>query len=71
MIGYAAFTVSLPQRDHVYRYIRDQQQHRRKQSFAEELAVLLAKYGATTVGVMEDSAAPEGAAEPEGTLTHS
>ena len=62
-IGYAAFTVSLSQRDRVYRYIRDQEEHHRKQSFAEEMAALLTKYGANVADVLEDSVAPEGALE--------
>lgn len=70
-IGYAAFTVSLSQRDRVYQYIRDQEAHHRKQSFAEEMAALLAKYGANVSDVLEDSVAPEGAPTTEPTLTHS
>jgi REP element-mobilizing transposase RayT len=70
-IGYAAFTVSLSQRDRVYCYIRDQEEHHRKHSFAEEMAALLAKYGANVEDVLEDSVAPEGAEESGGTLTHS
>ena len=70
-IGYAAFTVSLSQRDRVYQYIRLQEEHHRKHSFAEEMAALLAKYGANVADVLEDSVAPEGASTVEGTLTHS
>ncbi len=70
-IGYAAFTVSLSQRDRVYQYIRDQEQHHRKRSFAEEIRALLEKYGANVAEILEDSAAPEGARESEATITHS
>ena len=61
----------LSQRDRVYQYIRNQEEHHRKRSFAEEMAALLAKYGANAADILDDSAAPEGAQESEATLTHS
>src|SRR5690349_13853523 len=60
-IGYAAFTVSLSQRDRVYQYIANQEEHHRHHSFADEMAALLAKYGGNAAEVLEDSVAPEGA----------
>ena len=43
--GYAAFSVSESQVEHVRQYIRTQEQHHRKQSFQEELVVLLKRHG--------------------------
>src|SRR5690349_20146368 len=43
--GYAAFSVSVSQRNRVYRYIRDQEQHHKKFSFAEEIAAFLRTHG--------------------------
>ena len=40
-IGYAAFSVSVSQREVVSRYIRNQQEHHRKRDFQEELLELL------------------------------
>lgn len=39
--GYAAFSVSESQAEHVRRYIQNQQEHHRKSSFEEELIALL------------------------------
>ena len=66
--GVAAFTVSLSQRGHVYRYIRDQEEHHRKQSFAEEITALLARYGGNAAQILEDSVAPDGATESKARL---
>jgi REP element-mobilizing transposase RayT len=43
--GYAAFSVSESQVDAVRRYIRNQVEHHRKQSFQEELVALLKRHG--------------------------
>lgn len=42
--GYSAFTVSESQTDGVRNYIRTQEEHHRKLSFAEELAELLKRH---------------------------
>lgn len=42
--GYAAFTVSLSQRDTVARYIRNQAEHHRQRSFEEEFVELLERH---------------------------
>jgi putative transposase len=44
-IGYAAFSVSESQVEAVRRYIRNQQEHHRKQSFQDELVALLKRHG--------------------------
>jgi REP element-mobilizing transposase RayT len=41
---YAAFTVSLSQLDRTIRYVRNQETHHRKGSFAEEFVALLEKH---------------------------
>ncbi|MCH7752735.1 MAG: IS200/IS605 family transposase [Planctomycetes bacterium] len=43
--GYAAFSVSESQVEHVRQYIRTQEQHHRKQSFQDELVALLQRHG--------------------------
>ena len=43
--GYAAFSVSQSQVDTVVRYIRNQQEHHRKQSFRDEYLQFLRLYG--------------------------
>ena len=43
--GYAAFTVSRSQAEKVRRYIANQENHHRKQSFQEEFRALLRKHG--------------------------
>ena len=43
--GYGAFTVSYSQRERVYRYVENQEEHHRKRSFAEEYESLLIKHG--------------------------
>jgi REP element-mobilizing transposase RayT len=43
--GYAAFSVSISQRDRVVDYIVRQEQHHKKMSFAEELCKLLRAHG--------------------------
>ena len=43
--GYGAFTVSPPARDAVKRYIANQEEHHRKQTFREEFIQLLNKAG--------------------------
>jgi putative transposase len=43
--GYAAFTLSYPQRDTVIEYIRCQQEHHHRRSFLEELRDLLRESG--------------------------
>jgi len=43
--GYAAFSVSLSQRDRVVDYIVHQAEHHKKMSFAEELSKLLRAHG--------------------------
>ena len=52
-IGYAAFSVSLSQRDAVYRYIRDQQMHHRTKTFVEEIESFARKYGGDTTSILE------------------
>jgi putative transposase len=52
-IGYAAFSVSLSQRDAVYRYIQKQQEHHRKRSFADEMNAIFKKYGGNVAGFLE------------------
>jgi len=42
--GYGAFSVSESQASRVLNYIRDQKRHHRKQSFEDELVILLAKH---------------------------
>jgi REP element-mobilizing transposase RayT len=44
-LGYAAFTVSESQVDHVRRYIRNQKEHHAKVTFQEELISLLRAHG--------------------------
>jgi putative transposase len=44
-VGYAAFSVSESQVEAVRRYIRNQEEHHRKQSFQEELIALLERHG--------------------------
>jgi REP element-mobilizing transposase RayT len=44
-IGYAAFTVSESQVEPVRHYIRNQEQHHRKQSYQEEVIALLERHG--------------------------
>jgi len=44
-VGYAAFSVSESQVEAVRRYIRNQEEHHRKQSFQEELIALLQRHG--------------------------
>ena len=43
--GYSAFSVSVSITAVVAKYIRDQQKHHRKMTFAEEYAILLKKHG--------------------------
>ncbi|MCO6043809.1 IS200/IS605 family transposase [Aeoliella sp. ICT_H6.2] len=43
-IGYAAFTVSVSQRESVCQYIRNQQTHHRQRSFKEEFIELLERH---------------------------
>jgi REP element-mobilizing transposase RayT len=43
--GYAAFSVSKSQAEHVKRYIGNQEEHHRKISFQEELLAFLKEYG--------------------------
>lgn len=45
--GYAAFSVSISQRDRVAEYILHQPQHHKKMTFAEELDKLLRAHGIT------------------------
>lgn len=52
-IGYAAFSVSLSQRDAVYRYIRDQAMHHRKATFVEEITCFVRKYGGDASAILE------------------
>ena len=42
--GYGAFTVSMSNKDRVYQYISNQEQHHLKQSFQDEYLGLLAKH---------------------------
>lgn len=42
--GYAAFSVSVSQRDHIIEYIKTQEKHHAKRDFAEELRLLLEKH---------------------------
>jgi putative transposase len=42
--GYGAFSVSESQASRVFKYIRDQKRHHQKQSFENELELLLAKH---------------------------
>jgi putative transposase len=51
--GYAAFSVSLSNRDHVYRYIRNQQLHHAKVSFADEIAAFIRKYGGNPTQLLD------------------
>ena len=51
--GYAAFSVSLSNRDHVYRYIQNQQLHHAKVSFADEIAAFVRKYGGDTTQLLD------------------
>jgi len=44
-VGYGAFTVSLSQAPRVRRYIRNQVEHHRKQSFPDEFRSILRKHG--------------------------
>jgi REP element-mobilizing transposase RayT len=43
--GYAAFTVSESQLPALIKYVRNQKEHHRKQTFQEELIALLERYG--------------------------
>lgn len=43
--GYGAFTVSHSQRGKVYKYIKNQEEHHRMKSFAEEYEEFLVKHG--------------------------
>jgi len=43
-VGYAAFSVSESQAETVRRYIRNQQEHHRRQPFREELIALLQRH---------------------------
>jgi hypothetical protein len=43
--GYAAFSVSHSQKETVLNYIANQEEHRRKVSFREELVLFLKKHG--------------------------
>ncbi|MGH9521239.1 MAG: IS200/IS605 family transposase [Terriglobales bacterium] len=52
-IGYAAFSVSLSQRDVVYRYIQGQEEHHRKRSFADEMSAIFKKYGGDVAAFLE------------------
>ena len=52
-IGYAAFSVSLSQRDAVYRYIQRQDEHHRKRSFADEMNAIFKKYGGDVAEFLE------------------
>ena len=45
--GFAAFSVSQSNLEKVQEYIRDQEIHHRRMSFAEEWNALLEKYGIT------------------------
>lgn len=47
--GFAAFSVSLSNVEKVKAYIRDQEKHHRKMTFAEEWNALLKKHGITLV----------------------
>jgi REP element-mobilizing transposase RayT len=44
-LGYAAFTVSESQVEHVCQYIRNQEEHHRRQSYQEEFVALLERHG--------------------------
>ena len=44
-VGYSAFTVSESMRERVAAYIRNQEEHHRRQTFEEELAELLRRHG--------------------------
>jgi REP element-mobilizing transposase RayT len=44
-VGYAAFTVSESQVEHVRKYIRNQEEHHRRQSYQEEFIALLERHG--------------------------
>ena len=74
-IGYAAFSVSLSQRDRVYRYIEGQEEHHRKHSFADEITALFKKYGGDAAEFHDDErsdyAAPKGLGCGSATITHS
>lgn len=47
--GFAAFSVSLSNVEKVKEYIRDQEKHHRKMTFADEWNALLKKHGITLV----------------------
>jgi REP element-mobilizing transposase RayT len=59
--GFAAFSVSLSNLEKVKEYVRDQEKHHRKMSFAEEWNALLKRHGISLVKSDEESAAPKGA----------
>jgi hypothetical protein len=59
--GFAAFSVSLSNLEKVKEYVRDQEKHHRKMSFAEEWNALLKKHGISLAKSAEESAAPKGA----------
>jgi REP-associated tyrosine transposase len=51
--GYAAFSVSLSNREHVYRYIQNQRLHHEGVSFADEIAAFVRKYGGNPTQLLD------------------